>query len=64
MDRDRSTNGGWRCKVNRRERQRRYWHQADGGYVLRRRRHLHGQRQHVLEQLGQLEREAKTCAES
>lgn len=61
MDRDRSTRGGWRCSVKRREKQLRYWHKANGGYVVRRRRHLRAERADINERLLQLKREGASA---
>jgi hypothetical protein len=43
------------------ERQRDYYHAADGGYIVRRRRELAAERTRILDQLKQLEREAEAC---
>lgn len=62
--------GMWRCRIKRneqdrardprrrRQRQLAYWHRADGGYIVRRKRDLARQREQIVNQLAQLEREA------
>lgn len=59
-----NSDGGWRCRVKVRERQRAadldYWHKAWGGYAVRRRRHLRQQRAHVEARLTELDKEG-TC---
>jgi len=56
-----NSNGGWRCRVKVRDRQRGpdlvYYH--SGGWVKRRRRDLAGQRAHIIERLSQLKQEAE-----
>lgn len=53
-----NSSGGWRCRVKVRARQNpadlAYWHRADGGYIVRRKRDLARQRSDVLERLTQL----------
>lgn len=68
-DQRRSAGGSWRCAVKernrniegRRERQLRYWHKANGGYVVRRRRHLADQRAELVRRLHDIEQEASRC---
>lgn len=66
-DRRRKSGGYWSCAVRRaasdakgrKERQLRYWHKANGGYIVRRRRQLASAREAVTEQLRQLDMEAR-----
>lgn len=65
-DRRRPPGGYWRCGVARQQadskdkkgRQLRYWHKANGGYIRRRKRDLAAERVQLLARLDNLEQEA------